>query len=405
MDDDRSRRQFLLASGALGASALLAGCTDGGAGAPGTDATTAADTDTGTATSSTESATEEATGGTSEPTEADDGPYSVTMEPVGTVEFEAVPETWVANNGSWADMGAALGLEPPEALWLTGRYHTKYYEAIPGVSVDKSDMTSLSDDGVDKELFYELDADLHVIDPNFLVNRFDGWAQADVDEVRESVAPFFANSIFSRGYPWHEDYRYYTLLEAFEKLAQVFGRTDRYEAFASLHEEFRSTVRSNLPPESERPSVAVFWASGDEPEAFYPYVIGEGTSFKQWRDLGVNDALAETSVKDFYSSRGQIGYETLLDVDPEVVLLRGQEAKTAEEFEDTVVAFMEDHPVGSDLTAVQEGRVFRGGGLYQGPITNLVLTERAANQLYPDAFADVTLYDPQRVAAIVDGEF
>jgi iron complex transport system substrate-binding protein len=400
VSDDQSRRQFLLASGALGTSALLAGCaSDGGAGEPENATTTAV---TETTTPGTETATESAT---ERPTETDAEPYSVSMEPVGTVEFDAVPERWVANNGSWADMGAALGLEPPEALWLTRRYHTKYYEEIPGVAVDKNAMTSLSDDGVDKELFYELDADLHIIDPNFLLNRFDGWTQADVDEVRESVAPFFANSVFSRGYSWHEDYQYYTLLEAFEKFAQVFQRTDRYEAFASLHEEFQSTVRSNLPPESERPSVAVFWGSGDEPEAFYPYLIGEGTSFKQWRDLGVDDALAETSVKDFYSSRGQIGYETLLEVDPEVVLLRGQESKTAEKFRDTVVAFMEEHPVASDLTAVQEGRVFRGGGLYQGPITNLVLTERAANQLYPDAFGDVTLYDPQRVADIVDGEF
>ncbi len=35
-------------------------------------------------------------------------------------------------------MGVALGLEPPKAVWLTSRYHTQYYDDIPGLSVDAS---------------------------------------------------------------------------------------------------------------------------------------------------------------------------------------------------------------------------------------------------------------------------
>ena len=404
MSDEQTRRQFLLAGGAVGAGTLLAGCTgDGGSG----DNSTTTGTTAGEAGTSTDAAS--TTAGTSEGTEettTEGGPYSVSMAPVGEVQFDSVPETWVANNGSWADMGAALGVQPPKGVWLTGRYHTKYYDDIPDVSVDKSGMVSLSSEGsVDKEVFYNLDADVHVIDPNFLMNRFKGWNQSDVDEIRESVGPFFGNSIFSRGYSWHESYEYYTLMEAFEKLAQAFQRTDRYEAFASLHQEFQSTIQSNLPAKSERPSVAIFWASGDQPDEFLPYLISEGTSFKQWRDLKVSDALAETNVKDFHSSRAAIGFETLLEIDPEVLLVRGQESKTAEEFQNTVVQYMKNDDVASDLSAVQNGQVFRAGGLYQGPITNLVLTERAANQVYPDAFGNVTLYDPQRVSDIVNGNF
>ena len=396
MVDERSRRQFLLAGGAAGVGALLAGCTnDGGSG--GTDSTTG-----GPATGTNASGGGSADG--TEGTATEGGPYSVSIAPMGEVQFESVPETWVANNGSWADMGVALGVEPPKGVWMTSRYHTQYYDDIPDVSVDKSQMVSLYSDSVDKEVFYDLDADLHVIDPNFLMNRFKGWERADVDEVSQSVAPFFGNSIFSRGYSWHEDYQYYTLYEAFEKLAQAFQRTDRYEAFASLHDECQSTIESNLPGESERPSVAVFWASGDQPEEFLPYLISEGTSFKQWRDLKVSDALAETNVKDFHSSRAAVGFETLLEIDPEVLLVRGQEGKTAEQFQNTVVSYMKNDDVASDLSAVQNGQVFRAGGLYQGPITNLVLTERAANQVYPDAFGDVTLFDPQRVADVVNGE-
>ncbi|QLD87542.1 ABC transporter substrate-binding protein [Natronomonas salina] len=329
--------------------------------------------------------------------------YSVTMEPVGTVEFDGVPETWVANNASWADMGTALGREPPAAVWMTSRYHTRYYDEIPDVEVDTEDVVALYQDGVDKERFYELNADVHVIDPNFLMNRFKGWDESDIEEVGDRIAPFFGNSIFSTGYEWHQDYPYLSLYEAFGKLAEVFQATDRYDAFVDLHDEFQASLDEIVPEdESERPTVAIMWAGSDEPEEFSPYLIGEGTSFKQWRDLGVRDAFAETDVRDFHSSRGSVDYETLLEIDPDVLLFRGHEAKTREEFQDTVVAFMEDHDVASDLAAVQSGDVYRGGPLYQGPITNLVLTERAAGQVYG---VDEELFDRQQVADIVNGDF
>lgn len=371
------RRRFI-ATGGTTLGVMLAGCAGG---SREVDETTSTQTSTSPA------------------TDTQSGPYSVSMEPVGEVTFEAVPKTWVANNGSWADMGVALNVDPPKGVWLTSRYHTQYYDGIPDVSVDKSGMVNLYNDGVSKEVFYELDGDVHVIDPNFLLNRYKGWKQKDIDEIRENIAPFFGNSIFSRGYQWH-GYRYYTLYEAFEKLSQVFQRQDRYKAFAKLHDEFQQTVQSHLPPKSERPAVAILWASGDQPESFLPYLISEGTSFKQWRDLKVQDALAETDVKDFHASRGKIDYETLLEIDPDVLLLRGQEAKTAEEFQNTVVKFMNNHEVGSSLTAVKNDMVFRGGPLYQGPITNLVVTQRAASQLYD---VDEQLFDPQRVADIVNG--
>jgi len=372
----KTRRGVLKSSGAAMALAALAGCT-------GSDGD----------------------GGESTPTEDDSSmemeSYSVSIEPVGEVEFDSVPETWVANNGSWADMGAALGIEPPEGVWLPSRYHTQYYDEIPDVSVNKSGMTQLSEGGeVDKEKFYDFDTDVHVMDPNFLLNRF-GWTESDIDEI-EQIAPLFGNTIFSRGYPWHEDYQYYTLDEAFEKLAEVFDRTDRYEEFAELHEEFQSRVADIVPPESERPDVAIFWGAGDQPEQFYPYTIDEGTSFKQWRDLQVGDALAQSGVRDFHSERGAVEYETLLEVDPEVLLLRGQEAKTEEEFQNTVVSHLEDNNTTSQLSAVQNGEVYQGGPLYQGPIFNLLVTERAVNQIYD---VDEELFDRQRVSDIVNGNF
>jgi iron complex transport system substrate-binding protein len=383
-DSGSTRRDLLATSGAMAASTLLAGCAS-------TDDTTEEPTDDASTTTS----------GTPDGETTTDDSYSVSMVPVGEVEFESVPETWVANNGSWADMGVALGLEPPEGVWIPSRYHTQYYDGIDGVSVDANDMKRLfGDSGLGKEQFYALDADVHVMDPNFVQSRGQ-WDESDVEEIRTQVGPMFGNSVFSRSYPWHEDYRYYDLYEAFEKLAQVFQRTERYEAFEQIHADFQANLAPAVPARGERPAVGTVWAGGDAPEQFYPYTIDEGTSFKHFRDLGFRDALANSDVKNFYESRGAIDFETLLDVDPPVLMLRGQEAKTRAEFQDTIVAFMEHHDVASELTAVQNGDVYRAGGLYQGPITNMVVTERLAKEVYG---VEDDLFDRERVAAVVDGD-
>ena len=386
--------------GTVALGGLLAGCTGGsdGDGAEGGDGSGDAETD------STSPTDADADGGAS-----DGVPYTAAMEPVGEVTFEAVPERWVAYDGGFADMAVALGKGDGLAgVGNASRYYTYAYDELSGVDVDR-DQIEAHPEVRTKEQFYELDADLHLYDPQMLVNWFD-WDEDDVAAIRDNVAPFFGNLIFRRSDEWH-DYRYYTLYEAFERVAAAFDERERYEAFAELHESFIADIQARLPPADDRPSVFLTFEGTDEPETFSPYrLVDKGTSKKQWRDLGVNDALAGTDVENLSTTnRGELDYENLIDVDPEVILVRGHERKSPEQFRDTVLAYMEDHPVGSELTAVQNGRVYRGGYLYQGPIHNLFLTERAAKQLYPDEFGPVTgddrLFDRQRVADIVNGEF
>src|SRR5699024_3829125 len=226
-----------------------------------------------------------------------------------------------------------------------------------------------------------------------------------IEQISTNVAPFFGNTIHSGHYPWH-DYRYYTMYEAFEKLSQVFQQQERYNAFAELHTEFLRTIETNL-PDGNHPSVAIIKSGRNEPEKFKPLTIDEnGTSFKQWHDLEVHDAFADTNVNDYHATgTGYIDYESLLEIDPDMLMIRAHEQQTAKQFRNTVVEFMKNHPVASELDAVKKGHVFRGGPYFQGPIQKLVLTERAANQVYPDAFDGVKLYDPQRVSDIVRGRF
>ncbi len=329
------------------------------------------------------------------------GTYSVTMDPVGTVEFDSVPETWLPYTGDYADMGVALGrADGLLGIGVRSRFGTHYYDELPGVSVDVDELTELWQEGTDRETFYAVDADVHVIDPNFMRNRLE-WSRDEVDEIARTVGPFVGNTIFSASYDWHE-YTHYSLYEAFEKIATLFQERERYAAFERLHDEVLESVRSRLPAES--PSVAVLVPEGPEPEAFYPYVIDRGTQSKHWRDLDVDGALAPNGIEDAQAGGGTIDFETLLEIDPDVLAIRQQGRVSQSDFEEGIVAHLRDHSVASELRAVREDRVVYAGLTYQGPIIHLFQLERAAQGLYPDEFGDEELFDRQRVADIVIGD-
>lgn len=376
-----TRRDCVRYGGSILAGGLLAGCS-GNSDQPASRA-------------------DESPTATGAPTTSEDGSYTVSIAPTGDVTFDEVPATWVAENASWADMGVALGLDKPSAVVLTDEYRTWHYENVPGLSTSKDGMASLWQDGVSKELLYDIDAGVHFVDPNYMINLIPNWDRSDVDEIAAGVGPFCGNTSFS-AYPWHGDYPYYDLYEATAKVAQVFQRTDRYEALSQFHDEVIGNITDRLP--EARPSIALLSPQSTEPESFATYTLGARTAYKHWHDLGVEDAFAGTDVSTFTSDRGTIDYEPLLEIDPEVLMVYTDEHRPAEDFRSTYLSFMQEHSTASQLTAVQEGRVYPTGSMYQGPIINLSKTERAAKQLFPEEFgADEQLYDRQEIADIRAG--
>ena len=385
IDDSLTRRAYLTYGGAAAAGGLLAGCTGGDAESP----------TTGTATE-----TSSASAAATETPTAEDEPYSVTMEPVGTVEFESVPESVATFTPDYIEMLVALGHgDAAESVWYQNRYKTMHYGELDGVSIDTSGLVSMWNDGISKELFYEIDADFHLIDPHSLTDWMDDWSQADVDEIRRNVAPFLGNLIFRRTDDWHE-YRYYTLFEAFEKVAAAFRERERYEAIRSIHQSVVADVESRLPAPEDRPNAVLVFA-GDEPEDFAPYrVSGTGANKEHFRTLGLSDAFEGTGIEG-YSGSQSVDYETLLEIDPDALLLRYHGNKTREEFEDTTVSYVRDHDLGSELSAVQNDMVFRGSPIYCGPLHNLFMIERYATGLYPEEFTEDQLFDRDRLATII----
>ncbi|MGQ3411405.1 ABC transporter substrate-binding protein [Natrinema sp. LN54] len=322
---------------------------------------------------------------------------------MGAVEFDEPPEEWTALLPSYADMGFALGGGQTLGIQGHDRYATEAYDELPGVEFDESAVRQLNDNGVDKELFYELEAEAHFMEPNQLRNWY-GWSESDVEEIETALGPFFGNFIRRRSDEWH-DYRYYDLYEAFELMAEVFQARERYEAFVDLHDEMLATIDERLPAE-ERPNAMLVYPADLPPTEFHPYRFDDGgVSTKQWRDLGLTDALVASDVGHYTGDGGTVDLETIIEVDPDVLLVRGQEGVSESAFRESIIEPLREDPAASEVTAVQDGAVYNGGYLDQGPIINFYQTERAAKDIYPDAFADATLFDRERVANIITGDF
>ncbi|XVH30916.1 ABC transporter substrate-binding protein [Haloferacaceae archaeon DSL9] len=401
-DQRATRRRVLTAGGGLAAFGL-AGCleesTDDDAPADGGDTESTSDAE-------------------SDSTAGEDGAYTVSMEPMGEVTFESVPERWVAYKSGYGDMGVALGVadglvgidDPDGSLALL---EERFYSQLPGFDLDTDGIADIRTDGdsIDKEIFYEMDADLHLMDPNLPLVYFD-WDEADVEEVESAVAPFFGNfARRERDDSWGEPYASYTLLEAFEKVAEVFREIERYEAFVDLHDDVQTRIDDALPSAEERPTIGLL-NGGSNPAAGEFYAIdptGAGYEMKQYRDLGIQNAFEGVETGEY----GLIDYETLLDVDPEIIVFHWGVTYEAEEFDAQFVDPLAEHSVGRELTAVQNGAVYPGGTAEQGPIISLFQLEMLAQQQYPDAFGefpglgsepDETLFDRERVAAIITGD-
>jgi len=409
-----TRREYVKYGGALVTGGLLAGCTgDGGSAETTTDATT-------------EPTEAESTETESAPTETtEDSSYSVELSPVGEVTFEEVPSDVMAYSPQYADMLVAFGhgdalnsLGFPESYGETLSY---FFDHFDGVEFEYDGLTRLFSNGsFDEELLYELDSDVHLMDPAWL-STFDGWSTADTEEIRETVGPWFANR-YSRehtGPPedWAEGYRYYGLWELSEKVAAVFREQERFAALESVYDDLYATIRSNLPPAGERPTVGlVAFYDG----AFSPYKIsGAGFGKAHTRPLGARDAFADSDKTYDENYGASYDFEGMLEIDPDVILHNF--AVTPFYDWESVVETVESDPVGRELTAVQNDRFYASGQSFQGPIQNLLQIEMTAKQLYPEQFGewpryetgdgypefneDEQLFDHGRVADIINGEF
>ncbi|GAA0658339.1 ABC transporter substrate-binding protein [Salarchaeum japonicum] len=396
---DATRRDYLKTGTGLLAAGLVAGCSsDSG------DDTTATTTTEGT------------TGTTTENTTASEFPYTVSMAPMGDVEFEAVPETIFTRLTHLAGMAFALGrgndvnaMHAPayyDALW------NQFTPRLPGVELDWTGLYSSWN--VTKEKLYSLDSDVHLADPASVL-ALDSWDMADIEEIATNISPWFGNHYSHRHTEppaaYADSYEYYTLWEQFEKVSQVFRDEAKYEALAEIHADVLDRIETDL-PDGDRPSVVMGGFS--DPSAPYVYNVDTpGFLTAHIRPLDPVDAFG-----DDVASGSRVDMEALAEADPDVILVFGGLHPSYSMGD--IRAALEDDPVAQTITAVQDGRIYPQGGRYQGPILNLFQLEMTAKQLYPDAYgawpeytegpypdlpSEEQFFDRQRVADIINGDF
>mgnify|MGYP006271743757 CR=1 FL=1 len=403
-----TRRETITYGGAVVVGGLLAGCTG------------AADPESTSEQTGTETGTEAAT---------EDGRFTVEMFPVGEVAFDGIPQSVTTYNMGWADMVISLGaVDKLQTTRLSAP--TLFYDRFD-IAYDTDWPTLWQDGGLPKEVFYQHDPDVFLIDPNMVIGWDDNWDEADIEEVETNVAPFFGCHNRRMNSQWQTEMGYPdkapTMLEAFDRVGTILGERERTEAWLDLHDDLQSTVESKLPADSELPSVALI-NSGSAPEKgkFYAMNLGgNGYEMKPYRDLNVIEADAFAGIET--GKWGETDYETMLEVDPDIVLVHwgittgsvtsgGDGAYDAEQFHEQFVAPMENHEVGSQLTAVQDGRVLPAPTAEQGPLINAFQTELTARLFFPEEFGELDLdaplevseanqlFDRQRVADIINGD-
>ena len=411
MADTPTRRTYLKRTGALVGAGLVAGCSGD---SDATTETSSPATDSETAT--TEAATAEQTESETATAESN---YAIELAPVGSVTLDSPPENVFTHFPWFPDMASALGRgDTVNSLWWEGTaagldYFTAEFD---GFDVEWAD--EATEYGFSKERLYELDSDLHLVDPAWVTTQ-DNWTRDDVDEVADNVGPWLGNyySSYHASPPdeWADEYEYYTLWETFGRVAALYGERSRYEALASVHDDLLETVEDGLPAESERPTVAYLSISEDLSSIYRLRLNAPGYWNAHTRPLGATDAFGG---EEFSGPFAQVDMEALAEADPDVVLALWTVTDTFDF--GTLTQNLEDDPVGGELTAVRNGRVYPQGTRWQGPLMNLFQLEMTAKQLYPDQFgawpeyesgddypefgADEQLFDHRRVADVLAGD-
>lgn len=405
-----TRREMIKGSGALVGGGLLTGCA--GESGPGDGMNGSNNSQSGKTTTN---------GGSGNSS-------SVTMAPVGEVEFGRVPENVMAYAINSADSTVALGHgDAVNSVWgkeTIGPTLEYYYSALDGVSFDWGALASLTEVGgstIAKESFYELNSDVHFLDPCYL-SSFKGWSKSDIREIEENIGPCFGNH-YSRKHTQPPErcrggYRYYPLWKLVGKFAQVFRESKRYEALAHVHETLTSHIQTTLPAKNHRPTVGMAYPRFSESQpSFYVHQINSpGYFWAHTRPMKAIDAFADIEMADEYGGQ-LVDYEAMLEADPDVILLNHGITPFYDVAE--VKKKIRNHTVGRKLTAVKTDCVYASVNPRQGPIMHLFNLEMTAKQLYPDQFGEwpgyvddepypeipknEQLFDRQRVANISNG--
>ena len=276
--------------------------------------------------------------------DAKDDHYPVTITNCGERKtFDKAPERVITNDIGITEIMFALGLEGQMAGYVTPAYKSSD-GGVPWM--DAYDRTRwLSKGKVNKELVVDHKADLVFAGWNYGFNEGEGFTPATLDKLGIDSYLLTESCRNGKGKARGVMSPLEALYTDLETLGTLF---DVEERAAKLIKDFRKQVadtQAKAPAKKDRPRVFLYDANEDKP-------LTSG-KFAGPHDI-ITKAGGDHIMKDLEDSWVTVGWETVVDRDPEIIVINNYGDVSAKQKE----RFLKSFPPLKNVSAVKNDRIF-----------------------------------------------
>jgi iron complex transport system substrate-binding protein len=274
-------------------------------------------------------------------------PVSVTDDRGVTVTVPANPQRVASVSYVPVDIALALGTMPVATTYMMEGRDPDY---LLGLTRDIKSLGQRAKPNL--ELLSEAQPDLVIATKRYTLSN-----AAQI----EAIAPYVA-------------YKMELLTDSYREVEEISKLLGKPERGAELNADFKRDVADfkEKAPTDAKPSFIIMFG-GEAPYAFFD----EHTTSTILIELGGENVVGPTNQEGRFGL--DYGYESLLEKDPEVIILMEWLADRSHE----------SNPIWQQLSAVKNGRVHYVGDQWaeaNGPIARQIVLREGANLLYPDTF-------------------
>ncbi|WFB08742.1 ABC transporter substrate-binding protein [Streptomyces sp. LX-29] len=269
----------------------------------------------------------------------------VTVENCGRkVTYDRVPERVVTNDVGITEIMFALGLEDHMAGYVMGDDRGDLEDIPWKGGYDK--VERLSDKEINRELVLDARADMVFAGWNYGFGEGNGFTPAALKKV--GVDSYVLTESCRNGGDGKAR-GVMSPLEALytdlDNLGKIFHVEDRATALIAKFRKQVADAQADLPADGDRPTVFLYDAGEDKP-------------FTSGRYAGPHDIITRAGgdhvMKDLEDSWTTVGWESVVERDPEVIVINDYGDTTAEQKR----KFLKSYPPLRNVSAVRNDRIF-----------------------------------------------
>lgn len=286
--------------------------------------------------------------GSAEASGAGSGHYPVTVENCGTkTTYDKAPRRVVTNDIGIADIMFALGLEDHMAGYVTPEYRGDI-DAVAWKDA-YAKVPWLSKKAITKEIALDARADLVFAGWNYGFGEDSGVTPASLKKL--GIGSYVLTESCRNGTDGGRDRArgvmppldaLYTDLRT---LGKIFDVEDRAEALVTKYRKQVADAQAKAPAEGERPSVFLYDGGQDKP-------------LTSGRFAGPHDIITKAGgdhvMKDLKDSWTTVGWETVVERDPDVIVINDYGTPTAEQKK----SFLKSYAPLKNVSAIKNDRIY-----------------------------------------------